>query len=957
MSDKQKITASTLAIAEKRPQRTRGCVGIFFQLFDRNRRSSKKKLFSKKLLPPARLKRVARKFGGGDKLPMGKLLLIADENCGGFPNKPEVDDIRCSSASAKKKGEMRTPNLVARLMGLESMPAVPDDQTKKASFSEFGHDQETNTSGRSEFFCYEQGQNLEKGHGKLDSRPQKLQKTGLFERNSVSKFGAEALQFRTVLSRSRKQHQKLVSPVKSPRNLSGRSAARLMEAAAKILEPSLQASNRAKCSLTYSAPSNHYGRGDVMKRETSLSSLKPLMGQASCNSCGSLLDVVDFGSNVVKVPEFTSSGSEFSDASSHDSGRCKLNYTVFSRDKRRNEEKERNGVSRTGNSKGSPAVQAQAHVQSHDEEMLEKVAACEGLHQCIKPQHNVAPHMLKQSKQKQSEISKVNTMPKMCYREVVRRPCASDSFSSVKDYVSLNRTVSNQSRTRTQVKPEDSGKHNLERTAFNKKDDCSRLNSLARKRRPVNSMQQFDSSGAHSAAIRSRSMRTCVVNGEGPSMSGSLNTSVKRNIQLQAEGVKAITSKDVDIVSFMFSSSVRPNNRSSTVAPDKRKGRSGALTGAFDEKKVTVDAKNRKLSPVKATEQKGDALGALLEQKLRELTSLETDELGTGACLQGKTTAAILEELISALSMGRNTSKDNEDNNLNDGSCYESPNQSDRQATSTPAISSSSDKDNVKADASLKFSLAADGDNPSPTSILDASFSNESCLSESLDSGSGHDLQANRPHFVVRSSYLETDICDSATSMGTCDVQIENASNYIHNVTRILGIHPAEIGITGSNWIHVREVISNVELLFENLDQLAFAHLLDRLKTHAETQLKENMKNSWGFMETKEENRLLFDCLVECLDSMYSCYRKTSFCAWSRLPLHLTLDRLARNVNEKITEWNNLAGKVLDELIEEDLRLSMRKWTDFETEAFEMGYKIEGDILGALVDEVVDDLS
>lgn len=52
MDDSMEKTTSSLAIVEKKPQRTGGCVGIFFQLFDWNRRFSKKKLFSKKLLPP-----------------------------------------------------------------------------------------------------------------------------------------------------------------------------------------------------------------------------------------------------------------------------------------------------------------------------------------------------------------------------------------------------------------------------------------------------------------------------------------------------------------------------------------------------------------------------------------------------------------------------------------------------------------------------------------------------------------------------------------------------------------------------------------------------------------------------------------------------------------------------------------------------------------------------------------
>lgn len=46
-------TVKNLAITERKvQQKPGGCVGIFFQLIDWKRKLSKKKLFSKKLLPP-----------------------------------------------------------------------------------------------------------------------------------------------------------------------------------------------------------------------------------------------------------------------------------------------------------------------------------------------------------------------------------------------------------------------------------------------------------------------------------------------------------------------------------------------------------------------------------------------------------------------------------------------------------------------------------------------------------------------------------------------------------------------------------------------------------------------------------------------------------------------------------------------------------------------------------------
>ncbi|KAF3626529.1 hypothetical protein FXO38_29203 [Capsicum annuum] len=89
---------------EREPQRPCGCVGIFFQFFDRNRRFAKK-LFPKKLLSPACLKQASKKFGGDENQP--KLRLVADENSGGFPNAKNngMTDTRCES-----KHEMKATN-------------------------------------------------------------------------------------------------------------------------------------------------------------------------------------------------------------------------------------------------------------------------------------------------------------------------------------------------------------------------------------------------------------------------------------------------------------------------------------------------------------------------------------------------------------------------------------------------------------------------------------------------------------------------------------------------------------------------------------------------------------------------------------------------------------------------------------------------------------------------------
>ncbi|PHU05621.1 hypothetical protein BC332_26443 [Capsicum chinense] len=122
--------SSAREMNERQPQRPCGCVGIFLQLFDRNRIFAKK-LFAKKLFSPACLKQASKKFGGDEKQP--KRRLIADENSGGFPN---VKNNGMTDTCCESKREMKAPSLVARLMGLESMPAGSGSKPQKASASE-----------------------------------------------------------------------------------------------------------------------------------------------------------------------------------------------------------------------------------------------------------------------------------------------------------------------------------------------------------------------------------------------------------------------------------------------------------------------------------------------------------------------------------------------------------------------------------------------------------------------------------------------------------------------------------------------------------------------------------------------------------------------------------------------------------------------------------------------------
>ncbi|XP_076925099.1 uncharacterized protein LOC143587800 [Bidens hawaiensis] len=257
-------TTSCLAVGEKRPRRTGGCVGIFFQLFDSRANSSPGDCFHQSSWLSAR-SGVANRA----KKP-SKLLQIEYGNNGSFPNNNNNAGSTSDSSNRNNGGQM--PTLVARLMGLESMPSSVEL-----------------TSGRRQKLGGETGE-FDNKIMKPEFRPQKVQKTGISDRRSVTRFGSEALQLKNAFSRSRKHHHpRLASPVPKTNNLPKRNSSRLIGAATRVLESGLQ--NKSKRAITYGARNRVKG-----------GNLDSLSQQTSCKNCGNLINVSDPKSNIIIDP-------------------------------------------------------------------------------------------------------------------------------------------------------------------------------------------------------------------------------------------------------------------------------------------------------------------------------------------------------------------------------------------------------------------------------------------------------------------------------------------------------------------------------------------------------------------------------------------------------------------------------------------------------------------------------
>ncbi|KAJ6371046.1 hypothetical protein OIU77_001538 [Salix suchowensis] len=930
-------TAGTcLAITEKKAHRPGGCVGIFFQLLDWNKRFAKKKLFSRKLLPAARAKQPLKKFGEDEKRPKTKLHLIADENEGVFPNVKKNGN--CNGDMVVQKHEMRAPGLVAKLMGLDSLPAAHRDKHKKGSNSVDCDVTEEKFVDKCHCGFDRDGLNMVKGSTKVESRPQKLQKTGQFERRAVTRFGAEALQIKGVLSRSRKHHHpKLAPPVKSPKISSSKTAtrtSRLIDVATRILEPGLQATNRAKSALTYSSSMNYCPRevltediGIMLPNIVKQQDIedcnegvgKSLTGKTSYKNSSNLFDAVDSRPNF-KEQQFVCPSTSSNYMSSHKSEMTKPRLPTSTPDQ------ERNVIYQRHWDQQSIAVKQQDNTGVTSQTItVIKPLSQEGQsqrqfrsHQRRPQQQESSSFTFEQRIQTQNEtfVSRNRTPPRAKINNLQSRRASSatNAISGVTDFVALNRSIISRGQPRASTLAGNSVIDKDRKVCSKRDDSLSPLKSPVRKRRTVSVNARVESTGfANPMSTRQGNTKSYSVSRkEVASSSRSMDCACIKNRSLNGECNKNNCCREGD-VSCTFNSPLRHTNFVSMGL--KERGHQIDKNASY-QRRLVLDENDGKTSLQNELPLKGDALSTILEQKLKELASQEEDEMISGSSHPKRSTAMILQELIFALTAN--------------------------QPMSPRAHVFNADKTCEKEGKIRRNSagISLDGDHLSPGSVLEASFSNDSCFSSSLDDSSGcrmlldsMDYSYDQPQPVV----IDADHLDCATSL-------------------IQGRTGSKIATDLLN--HVSEILLSINLADRMKRSLIGPFLLDGHEALAGAMWK-NLNCLLGFEDSKDGNQLkwfLLDCVIECLDSKYSRQCYSGFKAWKRIPSCMNVEMLIQEIGEEVRRWSGFAGMIPDEIIDWEMSNSLGKWTDFEIEGFETGAEIDWDILQTLVEEIAVDL-
>nr|XP_029146144.1 uncharacterized protein LOC112723137 isoform X1 [Arachis hypogaea]XP_029146145.1 uncharacterized protein LOC112723137 isoform X1 [Arachis hypogaea]XP_029146146.1 uncharacterized protein LOC112723137 isoform X1 [Arachis hypogaea]XP_029146147.1 uncharacterized protein LOC112723137 isoform X1 [Arachis hypogaea] len=927
-----------------------GYVGGLFRLFDWTSKS-RKKLFATKSDLPGSLKQ-RRKIDGNLSMMQPYLVGADEDEIGVGASIRSSDHSYASSVTDDDMCGTRAPSVVARLMGLDSLPSSSFHDPYSSPYFDSRSLQDvqywrTNLNHQHGHQNLYSGKLVEKVEGSsrnfIEPKPQNNLS------RPIEKFQSEVMPPKAAKTIP-VTHHKLLSPIKSPGFIPTNNAAYIMEAAARIIEPSPQATTKARAHLASSSSVSLRVRD--LKEKAEASQKGPLVGSTSMPP--RIRDLKEKG----EVSHRTSRISEPSQRSVESNSvkylkRQSLNKSwngsVDAPTRSSTEAKEDSSVKNAGKSI-SLAIQAKVNVQRREglnssggrSLVDQKEDSDAKTHQPLRANVQKGLHK-KPSSQNASGVLKQNNLKQ--------------NHSIEKDKQPSKQIVSNSHRRKSLMG--DSGCH---RSSSSKTPAKSKVGSKKSATQLTDSEKEVLYTHTNNFPRKKRSTDRdwndrVVDNLFIDKTQRPVQSSLVSNKRHSDDEVKK---KDMDVVSFTFTTPLARNNSSFETS-----GKSGMKTGVlpFDHhiKRVLLDTDNAR-SPIGYNVIGGDALGILLEQKLRELTngleyscddsSKVRPSSSTGPQSKDVVTTPDSVNFVPQLQLKRD-----QDLLLADKLCGSLD--SAVSFTGLPELSSKHRlwgdkmeecKSNLVEPQSFNCRL------PSPISVLEPSFSAEtfeSSFSTDATSTEGSKLslsaQAQEVHGLnfsgkFYSAEADTELCDSACSTSTRTMMV----NKEHTSTSALS--------TTWELDYVKEILCNVEQMYMDFasgraHKIVNPHLFNQL----ESQREAGYESDGG--ECRIRRKVIFDCVSEYLD--LRCRRSVNggYEMWAKgTEMVRRNEWLAKEVYKEISSWRGMGDSMVDELVDKDMSQQYGRWLDFELDAFELGAEVEDQILNSLLDDVVADI-
>ncbi|KAI5566281.1 hypothetical protein BDE02_13G009900 [Populus trichocarpa] len=882
--------------------------GGFFHLFDWNGKS-RKKLFVNNYEFPEGLKQGKENV---EKMAKPRLHMTELDDRRANSSNRGSSEFSCALSVTSDEGYgTRAPGAVARLMGLDSLPAsnvaepsstlgfdphslraFPCDRSTPNLWSEYNPMDYRNIPNEQEKYAW----------NSVESRLQEV------ENRPIARFQTEALAPKLAKSIP-VTHHKLLSPIKNPGFTPTKNVAYIMEAAAKIIEASPKASSIGKM------PSIRTSSVPLRIRD-----LKQKMEAAHLTS----------------RPQRSNEPSVARNTKEQQS------------DKRRSgSEGLSSAKASTGSGKGTPnslrnkgksvpiAAQAKSNAQKRDGSPLRSKSIVKQ-----KEQNEVkANQLLKNQHCTQKAIQK-RTFESRTNNVLQQNNLKQNSVPN-KGSSTLKNSVSNQQGNKTQSTSGSVGQYrNVNKIVVKPEIMPRKIGSVMmdsekekKKKQSVSGDLQIDRSVSPNVSF----------NKDGRSTKS--NAVIDGNKNMAMDNRK----NGMDVVSFMFSSPIKramPSYQSSGQMSDKCNNSAIDSFGSNDH--PSFRSSTSYLPGLNVVG--GDVMGVFLEQKLRELTNkVESTHCNGIREETSATSSSSLENSLSTPNVASTSSarldqmlqivhdKDKSDS-LGYFDCVLveksqlAMNQKWQQSEEMEVQSSSSNYSETGKELECQRT--------SPVSILEPSFASGSC---SYLNGSSH---CSTNESVEMEG--ETELSDSASSISIVDV-VRKYTTRTCSTTELKELSDWELDF-------IRDILNSAEL---NLKGFALGQTFKVINPN----LFDLLENQDKGMESNEveysklARKLLFDCVSEFLD--FKC-RQTfvgSCKAWAKLStLFQRKGWLAEELYKEILGWQSMGDLMVDELVEQDMSTPNGKWLDFSIEAFEDGVEIEDGILTSLVDELVSDL-
>ncbi|KAM0994780.1 hypothetical protein FF1_010290 [Malus domestica] len=896
--------------------------GGFLNLFDWNGKS-RKKLFSASsessgLKQGKENVESFQKSGlyrvGNDPLP--SYVEVDESGTGTTSSNKGSGDWNCASSVTSDEGcRARAPGVVARLMGLDSLPAstAPDPELSSALLfdSQSLKASQHERSGRnlwSDFYATEYI-NVPK---KLDRFSWNLvePRTQGVPSHPIERFQTEALPPKSAKSIP-VTHHKLLSPIKSPGFIPPKNAAYVMEAASKIIEASPRASARSKVSsvgpssiplrirdLKEKMEAVHKASGPERPKEASdFRYMKGLPSDRRHNGSDNVpVAKASVDSEKQSYRDVRNKGKSVSLAEQAKVNIQKREGSTSCRNRSFMNQKEQNEVKQNQFSKSKSSTQRSTHKRTSVES---------------------ARTALKQNNQKQNCVSNRDKMTSksMVPNQPTRRMRPPNG--STGPMKTVNKTI---------VSSEiGSGKLGSRATANGKEFPLSTRKIVSGKVRSVHQDDHSEETVSDDSYIG------------GDEKSVKCNFSRNGCSNLGADN----RNQGMDVISFTFTSPLK-RSFSELQSP-------GQLTSINNSFYIDSSGHNNQqfypenftLSSPGLNVIGGDALSVLLEQKLQELScKVESSQRNQSSEVTSGTSTSCLQDMVSSVasttSRGKGfkvgLTKDKTDS-TDDYDCLSvEVNQQGQGSEGVEECSSSSRNITTGKEFDRRRS---------PVSIFEHSVESRTCT-DNRSSANGSDsercsLAQLQDQGSSLSSYGVSDFLDSASSASRGDASGKST-------TMISGSHSNDWELE-----YVRYVLSNVDLEMEDFALGDAQHVITpSLFEHLENQEQEEYP--------KVEQKIVFDCVNEALQLRCKQIFVGSRKAWDRLTaLSQRKGRLAEELHKEISGWKNMRELMGDELVDKDMSTQRGRWLDFEVEVFEEGLEIEKGVLDCLVDELVSD--